>query len=209
MTRTLEIAAIDASGCVRCPLATGRTQVVYGSGDPNADLLFVGEAPGRDEDLQGEPFVGRAGQLLTSVIEDAGLRRADVYIANVLKCRPPNNRDPLPLEIESCRPWLLEQLDLVDPLLVVTLGNFATKLLLDTTVGISRLHGKTYRFGERWLIPTFHPSAALRGGPNGQTVRDLRADLAFAAETMTKLRQARSEPLATPLENVGAEGRLF
>lgn len=181
---------------MRCGLAEGRTNVVYGVGDPSADLMVVGEAPGRDEDLQGEPFVGRAGQLLTSSLAGAGLKRAEVYIANVLKCRPPGNRDPLPVEIAACRPWLVEQTELVDPLLILTLGNFSTKLLLETTVGITKLRGQTYRFGTRWILPTFHPSAALRSGPNGTTAKQLREDIAFAADTLTKLRSARAKGLS-------------
>lgn len=203
MARTLDQARQDALVCVACPLNAGRTQVVYGVGSPDAEVMFVGEAPGRDEDLQGEPFVGRAGQLLTQLLADAGIARDDVYIANVLKCRPPNNRDPLPDEIDACRPWLMEQIELIDPLLIVTLGNFATKLLLATNVGISRLHGKTYRFADRWLLPTFHPSAALRGGPNGSTTVQLREDIRFAAETLQKLRRATVEP------QPAVEERLF
>jgi len=122
-----------------CPLAETRTQVVFGVGSPSAQLMFVGEGPGQQEDLQGEPFVGRAGKLLTQLIEGIGLTRADVYIANVVKCRPPGNRDPLPVEIEACSPWLDRQLELIVPAVIVTLGNFATKLLLDTKLGITRL----------------------------------------------------------------------
>ena len=131
----------EALACTKCPLAETRTQVVFGVGDPHADLLFVGEGPGEQEDLTGEPFVGRAGRLLTSLIEGIGLTRAQVYIANVVKCRPPGNRDPLPLEIESCRPYLEAQVAFIEPQVVVTLGNFATKLLLDTKDGITKLRG--------------------------------------------------------------------
>lgn len=186
-------AAAEASVCERCPLAGSRTQVVYGVGDPEADLMIIGEAPGRDEDLQGEPFVGRAGQLLTDSLGSAGIARGDVYIANVLKCRPPNNRDPQPDEIEACRPWLMEQLELIDPLLIVTLGNFSTKLLLSTSVGITKLRGNTYRFGERWILPTFHPSAALRSGPNGRTTIQLKEDLTKAADVIERLRRHRAK----------------
>ncbi len=168
-----------ALGCSLCPLATqGRTQVVFGTGSPDADLMFVGEGPGEQEDMQGEPFVGRAGKLLTQLIEGIGLTRADVYIANVVKCRPPGNRDPLPAEIETCAPWLDRQLELVRPKLVVTLGNFATKLLLGTTTGITKLRGQEFelnRAGVRAvLIPTLHPSAVLRGG--GRSLNETRAD---------------------------------
>ena len=141
MTRTLVEAATDAATCPRCRLAETRTQVVFGVGAPDADLLFIGEAPGFHEDKQGEPFVGAAGQLLTRMLGEIGLRREDVYIANVLKCRPPANRDPLPDEIEACTPWLVEQISIIQPMLVSTLGNFATKFVLNTSQGITRLRG--------------------------------------------------------------------
>lgn len=175
------IAAL-AAGCARCGLAETRTQVVFGVGDPAASLMFVGEGPGAQEDAQGEPFVGRAGKLLTQLIEGIGLTRADVYIANVVKCRPPGNRDPQPVEIEQCSPWLDRQLALVAPSVIVTLGNFATKLLLDTTVGITRLRGQQFPFRragiEAVLVPTLHPSAVLRGG--GAALAQTRADFVVA-----------------------------
>jgi uracil-DNA glycosylase family 4 len=167
-----------ARACTRCPLAETRTQVVFGVGSPSARLMFVGEGPGQQEDLQGEPFVGRAGKLLTQLIEGIGLTRADVYIANVVKCRPPGNRDPVPLEIESCSPWLDRQLELIVPAVVVTLGNFATKLLLDTKLGITRLRGEQFPFERAGvkavLVPTLHPAAVLRGG--GKPLAETRAD---------------------------------
>lgn len=164
-----------ALACTRCPLAEGRTQVVFGVGSPTADLMFVGEGPGEQEDIQGEPFVGRAGQLLTRLIVDIGLRREDTYIANVVKCRPPGNRDPLPNEIEACSPYLESQLSFIDPHVVVTLGNFSTKLLLDTKVGITKLRGQEFPFRDRAvLIPTLHPAAVLRNG--GGAVAQARAD---------------------------------
>src|SRR5437660_6171964 len=126
VTATIEEVAREASTCTRCRLSSGRTQVVFGVGNSSADLLFIGEAPGFHEDKQGEPFVGAAGQLLTRMLGEIGLRREDVYIANVLRCRPPGNRDPLPDEIESCTPWLIETISIVQPVVVVTLGNFAT-----------------------------------------------------------------------------------
>ncbi len=141
--------------------------MVFGEGDPAAELMVVGEGPGREEDLQGRPFVGRSGQLLDRLLaEEAGLRRAQVYIANVVKCRPPGNRDPLPDEIAACRPYLEQQLALIGPRVVITLGNFATRLLLDTTRGITQLRGRSYPFGPDGavLLPTYHPAAALRGG---------------------------------------------
>ena len=178
----------DALGCTKCPLAAGRTQVVFGVGSRTADLVFVGEGPGAEEDRQGIPFVGRAGQLLTKLIEGIGMTRDDVYIANVVKCRPPGNRDPQPGEIESCRPYLEAQLDLLEPLVLVTLGNFATKLLLDTKDGITKLRGQefTYRDGESVLIPTLHPSAVLRNG--GAALAQSRADFVVAKRALARAR---------------------
>ena len=170
--------ALVASGCALCRLAEGRTQVVFGVGRPDADLLFVGEGPGQQEDLKGEPFVGRAGQLLTQLIEGIGLTRDDVYIANVVKCRPPGNRDPQPDEIEACAPWLDRQLELIRPRVIVTLGNFATKLLLDTKVGITKMRGQEFAFTragiDAVLMPTLHPSAVLRSG--GKALAESRSD---------------------------------
>ncbi len=175
---TLTAVATAASGCTLCPLAATRTQVVFGVGSPTAQLMFIGEGPGQQEDLQGEPFVGRAGKLLTQLIEGIGLTRADVYIANVVKCRPPGNRDPLPGEIEACSPWLDRQLELIVPAVVMTLGNFATKLLLDTKLGITRLRGEEFPFERAGVkavvVPTLHPSAVLRGG--GKPLAETRAD---------------------------------
>jgi len=151
--------------CTKCALAQGRTQVVFGSGDPNADLMFVGEAPGFHEDQQGVPFVGAAGKLLEQLLAGIGLTRADVYIANVLKCRPPGNRDPMPEEIEACEVHLWRQIELINPRVVATLGNFATKLLSGKPTGITRVHGQeqeTTLGGRRALLyPLYHPAAAL------------------------------------------------
>ncbi len=174
----------DALACTRCPLASTRTQVVFGSGDPDAGLMFVGEGPGADEDRRGEPFVGRAGQLLTRLIEGIGLTRDDVYIANVVKCRPPGNRDPQPQEIAECRPYLDAQLGFVAPRVVVTLGNFATKLLLDTKVGITRLRGQEHPYGDAVLVPTLHPAAVLRGG--GVALAQTRADFVVAKRVLAR-----------------------
>lgn len=150
--------------CTRCPLhALGRRQVVFGVGNPDADLMFVGEAPGADEDARGEPFVGRAGQLLTKIIEAIDLRREDVYIANVIKCRPPSNRNPEPIEVQTCSPFLLRQIDLVRPQVIVALGTFAAQMLLGTDAPISRLRGRVHPFRHGiQLIPTFHPAYLLR-----------------------------------------------
>ena len=156
----LEAHAAETSACTRCRLAEGRTQVVYGVGDPDADLMFVGEAPGFHEDKQGYPFVGSAGKLLDRLLEGIGLTRPDVYIANVLKCRPPGNRDPQPDEIEACESHLFRQLELIQPKLVATLGNFATKLLSGKPTGITRVHGRPQEalVGGRSV---YHPAAAL------------------------------------------------
>ena len=177
----------EALACTKCALASGRTQVVFGVGDPNADLMFVGEGPGEQEDIQGEPFVGRAGQLLTRLIGGIGMTRADVYIANVVKCRPPGNRDPLPPEIEACSPYLESQLSFIDPKVVVTLGNFSTKLLLDTKVGITKLRGQEFPFRDRAvLIPTLHPAAVLRNG--GAAVAQARADFVTVKRALSRPR---------------------
>ena len=170
--------------CTACPLSEGRTQAVFGVGDPEADLMFVGEAPGKEEDLRGEPFVGRAGKLLDRLLaEEMGITRERCYIANVLKCRPPGNRDPRPDEIASCRPYLEQQIEDIDPTVIVTLGNFATKLLLDTTDGITKVRGKTYAYGSAILVPTFHPSAALQGG-GSDVIAKMRADLIRAKRAL-------------------------
>jgi DNA polymerase len=153
----------DIGDCVRCKLCTlGRRQIVFGVGNPNADLMFVGEAPGRDEDLQGIPFVGRAGQKLTQIIEAIGLTRQDVYIANVIKCRPPENRNPEPDEVEQCEPFLFRQVDTIKPKVIVALGTFAVKSLLKSTDSISRLRGRVYDYRGAKLVPTFHPAYLLR-----------------------------------------------
>jgi DNA polymerase len=157
--------AEETAGCTRCALAQGRTQVVFGSGSPDAEVMFVGEAPGFHEDQQGVPFVGQAGKLLDRLLEGIGLTRADVFVANVLKCRPPGNRDPLPDEIAACEPHLFRQIELIRPTLVATLGNFATKLLSGRPAGITRVHGheQEVTLGARsvLLYPLYHPAAAL------------------------------------------------
>ena len=149
--------------CERCKLHMfGRKQVVFGVGNPNADLMFVGEAPGADEDQQGEPFVGRAGQLLTKIIEAIDLTRDQVYIANVIKCRPPGNRNPEPDEVESCEPFLFRQIDAIKPKVIIALGKFAAQSLLKTTDPITRLRGRVFKYRGASLIPTFHPAFLLR-----------------------------------------------
>jgi DNA polymerase len=149
--------------CCRCPLASqGRTHVVFGEGDPDADILFVGEGPGAEEDVQGRPFVGRSGQLLTQIIEDVGLRRDQVFIANIIKCRPPGNRDPLPNEIEACEPYLRAQIELIQPRIIITLGRFAAHTLTGETTSITRMRGQFYQYQNVKLMPTLHPAAVLR-----------------------------------------------
>lgn len=168
----------EVQGCRRCPLHETRTNAVFGAGDADAEVMFVGEAPGAEEDRQGLPFVGRAGQLLNQLLEEVGMSREEVFIANVLKSRPPGNRDPQPLEIEACRPYLFEQVRLIEPRVVCTLGNFATKLLSGNPTGITRVRGtpQVHRLGGRavFLLPLFHPAAALRTPAVKET---LRADL--------------------------------
>ena len=196
MPTALEELATVASTCTRCPLAAGRTQVVFGMGDPGADLVFIGEGPGAEEDRQGLPFVGRSGQLLDKLmLEELGITRDRVYIANVVKCRPPDNRDPRPEEIAACRPYLEEQLDLIAPLVLVTLGKFAGQLLLDSTVGITKLRGRDYPYRDAVLIPTLHPAYALRGG--GEPLAQMRADFVRAKQALLA---AGSHILDRPVE---------
>jgi uracil-DNA glycosylase len=179
VTMTLDELRAEASTCTKCRLSAGRTQVVFGVGNPNADILFIGEGPGFHEDKQGEPFVGAAGQLLTKLLGEIGLRREDVYIANVVKCRPPGNRDPLPDEIESCTPWLDGQIENIRPRVIVTLGNFATRFVLDKPVSISRVRGQQFEVNGRTVVPTFHPAAILHGGGESSSqMQALRDDFA-------------------------------
>jgi len=152
----------DIGDCTRCKLHKGRTKIVFGTGNPNADLMFVGEGPGRDEDLSGEPFVGRAGKLLTDMIKAMGLQRADVYIANVVKCRPPENRLPEKDEIATCSPFLMRQIDAIKPKVICTLGSCSAQTLLQTAQGISKLRGEWFDFRGTKLMPTYHPAYLLR-----------------------------------------------
>jgi DNA polymerase len=152
----------EIKDCKKCELGATRTNFVFGVGNDNAELMLVGEAPGRDEDLQGIPFVGRAGQLLTLMLKSIGLNREEVFIANVLKCRPPNNRDPLPDEIEKCEPYLLKQIDIISPKIIVTLGRFAAATLLKTRSALGSLRGEIHSYNNRPLIVTYHPAALLR-----------------------------------------------
>lgn len=162
----------EVAACRRCPLCDGRTQTVFGVGDPSARVLIVGEAPGKNEDAQGEPFVGAAGKYLNELLAIAGLTREEVFIANVLKCRPPSNRDPRPEEIQACTPFLREQTRTIDPEFIVTLGNFSTKFILKTDVGITRLHGTLQRAGRFKVFPIFHPAAALYDGKKREALEN-------------------------------------
>ena len=192
----------QVSTCTRCRLAQGRTQVVFGAGNPAADLMFVGEAPGFHEDKQGVPFVGQAGKLLDKLLAGIGLERSEVYIANVLKCRPPGNRDPQPDEIESCEPHLFRQIELIQPRVVATLGNFATKLLSGKPTGITRVHGQEQEVtlgGNRVLLyPLYHPAAALY---TPAMLNVLQEDFRRLPELMGSAEVAEPEPepvLAVP-----------
>ena len=159
----IPLPAIEAqvAQCRRCPLCDGRTQTVFGVGNPEAEVMFIGEAPGRQEDLGAEPFIGAAGKYLNELLALAGIERPDIYIANVLKCRPPSNRDPQVDEIEACAPFLREQVRAIDPDVIVTLGNFATRFILKTDRGITSLRGRAYTAGKFYVLPTFHPAAAI------------------------------------------------
>ena len=191
---TLQDIRTDLGDCTRCKLhALGRRQIVFGVGNPKAGLMFVGEAPGRDEDIQGIPFVGRAGQLLTKMIEAIGLRREDVYIANVIKCRPPENRNPEPDEVASCEPFLFRQVGAIAPVVIVALGTFAAQALLKTQESISRLRGRVYKYGGAQLIPTFHPAFLLRS-PDRK--RDAWQDLKKAKALLESAASATAAPQA-------------
>lgn len=170
--------------CQRCRLAQGRQSIVFGSGKPDADLMFVGEAPGRDEDEKGEPFVGAAGMLLSRMIQAMGLDREEVYIANIIKCRPPNNRDPAPDEIERCEPFLQMQIEVVRPRILVALGAYAARTLLRTDAGVTRLRGKFAQYRGVPLMPTFHPAYLLR---NPEAKRSAWNDLKLVMAEMDRL----------------------
>jgi DNA polymerase len=192
----------EARGCVRCPLHQTRTQVVFGSGHADAELMFIGEAPGANEDKQGLPFVGQAGKLLDTLLGEIELTRGDVFVLNVLKCRPPGNRDPQPNEIASCESYLRSQVELIEPTMICTLGNFSTKLLRGDSTGISRLHGheEELMIGDRAvrLYPLFHPAAALY---TPATLGALRADFHRIPELLALGPLPQPEPLEDPLED--------
>jgi uracil-DNA glycosylase len=207
VTRLLAEVAAEAADCTKCRLANGRTQVVFGVGSADADVMFIGEAPGFHEDKQGEPFVGAAGQLLNRMLREVlGLTRDDVYVGNVIKCRPPGNRDPQEDEIEACTPWLVEQVSLIQPRVIVTLGNFATKFVLRTPQGITRMRGRTYPWHGRTVIPTFHPAAILRGG--GESSRqflEFRDDFELIRETVATLNDPEAATLPGPAPEPATE----
>jgi uracil-DNA glycosylase len=197
-TSTLHALAGEASTCTKCRLSKGRTQVVFGVGDPDADVMFIGEGPGYYEDKQGEPFVGAAGQLLTTLLGEVGLRREDVYIANVVMCRPPGNRDPLPDEIEACHPYLAGQIENIRPRVIVTLGNFATRVILNRPVSISRVRGQRFDIDGRTVVPTFHPAAILHGGGQASPqMAALRSDFGLVKEVLAE------PPPVLPEEQLG------
>jgi len=174
-------------GCTRCKLSQGRTTIVFGSGNPNADLMCIGEAPGAEEDVQGKPFVGRAGQLLTRMLQSVGWNRDEVYITNIVKCRPPGNRNPEPDEIASCQPFLLAQLAAIQPKVILALGSFAAQTLLKTRESISKLRGRVHPYGSMVLVPTFHPAFLLRN-PGPEYRRMAFEDLKLVRREYDRLR---------------------
>jgi uracil-DNA glycosylase family 4 len=197
---SLDEVRAEALDCTKCRLAAGRTQVVWADGNLDADLLFIGEAPGFHEDRQGLPFVGAAGQLLDRLLAEIGLDRGSAAICNVIKCRPPGNRDPWPDEIEACRPYLEAQIQHMRPKVIVTLGNFATRFILEQPIGISRARGRHYERRGATVIPTFHPAAALRGGRFGGTspIDAIREDFKVIAEALQAARAADADEAGDP-----------
>jgi len=185
--------------CQRCKLAKmGRTQVVFGVGNPHASVMFVGEAPGFHEDQQGEPFVGAAGKLLNDLLQSAGLSRSDIYIANVIKCRPPNNRDPEPDEVETCKPFLMQQIAMIHPTLVCTLGNWATQTLLERKVGITKVRGQAFYLKDFVLFPLLHPAAALHQGSMLEPLREDFKKLREFLDRNTKPAEPTAAPVTAP-----------
>ena len=193
--------AEEIRACRRCPLGSVRTRAVPGEGDPQAEIMFVGEAPGYHEDRQGRPFVGNSGAYLESLLADIHLTRDQVYICNVIKCRPPHNRDPLPQEIEACKPYLQRQIEIIDPLIIITLGRFSMYYFLPNSPGISRVHGKPADVDGRIILPLFHPAAALR---NPKWDRATRQDFAQIPALLAKARAARaqSDPVIDDFEQL-------
>jgi len=177
--------------CQACRLATGRTQVVFGTGNPHASIMFVGEAPGFYEDKQGVPFVGAAGKLLTELLESVGLSRAEIYIANIIKCRPPNNRNPQSDEIETCKPFLIQQIQIIKPKLVCSLGNFAMQTLLEKKIGITKVRGQVFQLPDFILFPLLHPAAALH---QGNLMIPLREDFQKLKKLLDEMSKEPSQP---------------
>lgn len=178
--QSLEAIRAELGDCRRCKLAGGRTHLVFGVGNPQAELMFIGEGPGADEDLQGEPFVGKAGQLLTKIIQGMGMERSEVYIANVVKCRPPNNRDPEPDEVSACEPFLRAQIASIKPKVIVTLGKWASQTLLQTAMPITKLRGTWSKYDGTPVMPTYHPAYLLRNPEEKRPVwEDMKAVLGF------------------------------
>ncbi len=206
-TSSLEELRELVGDCHRCALGDTRSSLVFGVGDPHARVMFIGEAPGRNEDLQGEPFVGAAGKFLDELLGEAGLRRDEVYIANVLKCRPPRNRDPLPEEIETCTPFLREQIRVISPQVLVTLGNFATKFVLKTDTGITRLHGAPQRAGRFVVLPSFHPAAALYDRSKQDALREDFRKLGQLLDSLPD-RAAAEEPAGRSTATTGEPGHI-
>ncbi len=197
---TLEEVRTEALACTRCRLASGRTQVVWMDGNPRSDLMFVGEAPGFHEDRQGLPFVGAAGQLLDAMLRQVDLSRADCCICNVIKCRPPGNRDPMPDELEACRPYLDAQISMIRPRVIATLGNFATRFVLGRQVSISRVRGQRFRAFGAEVIPTFHPAAVLRGGGMASTtIKAFEGDFRLIRQVLEDAREREAAATVVPV----------
>ncbi len=202
---TLQDLQSSLHNCQRCKLAKlGRTQVVFGVGNPNASIMFVGEAPGFNEDMKGEPFVGAAGKLLNDLLTSAGLSRSEIYIANVIKCRPPNNRDPEPDEVETCKPFLLEQIGLIKPKLVCTLGNWATQTLMERKVGITKVRGQAFYMKDFVMFPLFHPAAALH---QGNLLPTLKEDFKKLKDYLDKIRKTAESQGTKSAADGGGSGQ--
>lgn len=199
MAKTLDELREELGECTRCSLCQGRNNIVFGDGNPDARLMFVGEAPGRAEDAQGLPFVGPAGRLLERLLEDIGLKRGDVYIANVIKCRPPGNRDPVPEETEACSPFLQEQIEIIRPRILCALGRVAAGLMMGKSVQITRIHGQRFEGAGYFLVPVLHPAAALRASSNMDLIRqDFKSLEAYLADD-----DSPPEPPAPEPEQLG------
>ncbi len=195
MAKTLEELREELGECTRCSLSRGRNNIVFGDGNPDAQLMFVGEAPGRAEDAQGLPFVGPAGRLLDRLLEDIGLNRGDVFIANVIKCRPPGNRDPITEETEACSPFLQEQIEIIRPRIICALGRVAAGFMMGKSVQITRIHGQRFEGAGYFLVPVLHPAAALRASSNMDLLRqDFKSLEAYLAEDDSPPEPPAAEP---------------